>query len=460
MTVENDISEAIDRFGTVALPDAAVQAAKRAVLDWLACALAGNATAAGQAVQEFAQTEAGTGPSTCLLPGLPGTSPRLAALVNGVLSHALELDDIYAPALYHPGVCVVPAALATAQHSGADGLGFLRAVVAGYEIANRIGTAINPAHYTYWHTTGTVGAIGAAVAAAVAQRLTRDQSGWAVGNAATMAAGLKQAFRSDGMTKPLHAGRAAESGVLAVLLAQSGFTGASEMLTGPAGLAAAMGKGADLTGCLDDVFDDYTITRATVKRFAACGHTFAAIDAALDLNARLAEGAHAQIGQVTIRTYSAAIEAAGHPAPETVFEARFSIAFCAAAALCGHDLSRVSALADAMRDDNVKAVCQRVSVVADPAFDARFPALRGASVALKARDGASLDACVETRKGAPENPLSDDELAHKVMALLGESPFPAAAHDWVRWCNTLDKATDLGRASLPSVATPANARAE
>ncbi len=448
MSVEHQISQAVLRFQTAALPEDVIRGAKRAVLDWLACALAGNTAPVGLAVQQFAASEGSTGHSTCLFPGLPETSARQAALINGTLSHALELDDIYAPALYHPGVCVIPAALSAAQQNGTHGMGLLRAVVAGYEISNRIGAAINPAHYQYWHTTGTVGAIGSVVAAAVALGLPRDQSDWAIANAATMAAGLKQAFRSEGMTKPLHAGRAAESGVLAASLAQAGFTGSDAMLSGPVGLAAAMGQGADLSGCLDDLFDSYTITQSTLKRFAACGHTFAAIDAALDMKAN-----PQAIEQVMVHTYTAAIDAAGNPAPETVFEARFSIAFCVAAVLCGHDLSRVSALEAALSDAAVQALCQKVEVQASPAFDAAFPALRGASLRLHMQDGTEHFAHTETRKGAPENPLSNAELTAKMTALLHNSPFRETAQAWIDWCDKLGQVSGLRRASLPLART-------
>jgi len=112
---------------------------------------------------------------------------------------------------------------------------FIRAVIAGYEISNRIGAAVNPRHYEFWHTTGTVGTLGAAIAASCALRLSVEQAAWALGHATSLAAGLQQAFRSDGMTKPLHAGRAAEGGLLAARAAKAGLVGARTMLAGEVG---------------------------------------------------------------------------------------------------------------------------------------------------------------------------------------------------------------------------------
>jgi 2-methylcitrate dehydratase PrpD len=100
---------------------------------------------------------------------------RAAALINGAASHSVEFDDIYRDAGYHPGSPVISAALATAQSHGASGDTFLRGVIVGYEVSTRIGEAVMPSHYRYWHTTGTVGAFGAAAAAATVLGASREQ---------------------------------------------------------------------------------------------------------------------------------------------------------------------------------------------------------------------------------------------------------------------------------------------
>ncbi|MEJ0071412.1 MAG: MmgE/PrpD family protein [Pseudomonadota bacterium] len=141
----------------------------------------------------------------------------VAALINGTASHTVEFDDIFRDAIYHPGCPVIAAALALGQARQVDGDRFLRAVLVGYEVSTRIGAVMVPAHYKYWHSTGTVGCFGAAAAAAAILGLDQIQFANAMGTAGTFAAGLQQAFRSDSMTKPLHAGRAAETGVLAAL---------------------------------------------------------------------------------------------------------------------------------------------------------------------------------------------------------------------------------------------------
>jgi 2-methylcitrate dehydratase PrpD len=164
---------------------------------------------------------------------------RHAALLNGTASHTVEFDDIYRYAVYHPGCPTIAAALAAAQTRGADMDLLLRAMIAGYEVSCRIGVAVQPSHYDFWHTTGTVGTFGAAAAVAVALNCDAERTAHAVATCATMASGLQQAFRGEGMSKPLHPGHAAEAGAMAAMAAARGMTGALDVLHGPAGFAAA-----------------------------------------------------------------------------------------------------------------------------------------------------------------------------------------------------------------------------
>ena len=137
---------------------------------------------------------------------------RAAALINGAAAHTVEVDDIFRDGIYHPGAPTIPAALALAQARGASGEQFLRAVIVGYEISTRIGAAMGRAHYKYWHNTGTIGCFGACAAAAELLRLDAARFAHALATVTTFSAGLQQAFRMDSMSKPLHAGHAAEAG--------------------------------------------------------------------------------------------------------------------------------------------------------------------------------------------------------------------------------------------------------
>ncbi len=148
---------------------------------------------------------------------------RAAALINGTAAHAAEVDDSFRDAMYHPGAATIAAALAAGHDARASGLEFLRGVVLAYEVSTRIGVVMGRPHYKFWHSTGTVGTFGAAAAAGGLLGLDEAAFAHALATAATFAAGLQQAFRMDSMSKPLHAGRAAEAGLLAAQLAATGL---------------------------------------------------------------------------------------------------------------------------------------------------------------------------------------------------------------------------------------------
>ncbi len=212
------------------LPAQAVHHAKRAVIDWFSALYPGTRVSPATNLVAAHARELGVGRSS--LPGFATTAfPALAAWINGAASHTVEFDDIFRDGVYHPGCPTIAAALAVAEDRGLSGARFLNAVVIGYEISTRIAVAVQPSHYRYFHTTGTVGSFGAAAAAA-ALLAPGDAAVMrhALATVGTFASGLQQAFRSDSMTKPLHAGHAANVGVLAALAAAHGVTGAQDIL--------------------------------------------------------------------------------------------------------------------------------------------------------------------------------------------------------------------------------------
>ncbi|MCX7271723.1 MAG: MmgE/PrpD family protein, partial [Burkholderiales bacterium] len=206
-----------------ALPAEVLHHARRAVIDWTACALAGAVTAPATRMELAFADDLDRGPSRLLLGRAAGI--ETAALINGTAAHTVEFDDIFKDAIFHPGAPTIAAALAIAQARAATGAQFLRAVIAGYEISTRIGAAMGRNHYKYFHNTGTIGCFGAAAAAAEVLQLDAKRFAHALATVATFAAALQQAFRMDSQSKPLHAGRAAEAGVLAALAAAEGVTG-------------------------------------------------------------------------------------------------------------------------------------------------------------------------------------------------------------------------------------------
>ncbi|MCX5909376.1 MAG: MmgE/PrpD family protein, partial [Deltaproteobacteria bacterium] len=211
------------------------------------------------------------------------TSSLMAALLNGFDAHIVEYDDTHRNSLYHPGAPTIPAALAAAQTVKASGMKLIEGLVAGYDVGIRLAESINPAHYTFWHTTGTVRCFAAAAAAGKIMGLSPEQLVWALGNAGTQAAGLWE-FQADGsLTKPLHPGKAAMAGVLAALLAKEGFTGPSTILEGKQGFLKATTSHFDLSRLAPKREDPPRILEVTFKNYPSCGHTHTPIDAALEL---------------------------------------------------------------------------------------------------------------------------------------------------------------------------------
>ena len=396
------------------VPPEVAHHAKRVIIDWYAALLPGAITVPATLLEQAHAEDLDRGRAELAL-GRKATV-RAAALINGTAAHAIEFDDIYREAIYHPGAPTIAAALAAAQDSGANGEALIKAVIAGYEISTRIGAAMGRAHYRYWHNTGTIGTFGATAAAASIYRLDIRQYAHALAISATFAAGLQQAYRMDSLCKPLHAGRAAEAGITAALMAREGVTGALDVLEAEAGMGRAMSDGPDWGKALATLGRDYHITRMTVKNHACCGHTFAPIDGALEVQAKLGVSAD-KIKRVRVATYRSALEVAGYDQPVTPTEARFSLTYVVATALT-HGSVRLAAFEpERMADPVTRALMQRIDVMVDPQIDAAFPGRRAARVSMETTDGRKAEYFQANRKGDPELPLTDRDLEHKFTEL-------------------------------------------
>ena len=390
--------------------------AKRAVIDLYAAMLSGAVAAPATLLEKALAEELDHGEARLAL-GRKATM-RAAALINGAAAHTTEVDDIYRDGIYHPGAPTIPAALALAQARAASGEQFLRAVVVGYEISTRIGAAMGRAHYKYWHNTGTIGCFGACAAAAELLGLDAARFAHALATVTTFSAGLQQAFRMDSMSKPLHAGRAAEAGLTAALAAREGVTGSLDVIEGDAGYGVAMSDGPDWDKALATLGREFHITRMTVKNHTCCGHTFAAIDGALALKAKMGLAAK-DIQRVRVGTYKAALDVAGYEEPRTAAEGRFSLKYVVATALTHGSVRFAAFEPERLGNPATRDLMRRVDVAVDAQLDAAFPAQRAARVAIEARDGRREEFLQPTRIGDPDAPLSDAQLDAKYLELAG-----------------------------------------
>ena len=407
------------RLGSFAInaapPAMARVMAARALLDTVGVALAGAMEPVSRIARRVVEQD-GSGPCRVLGTTLHA-SPGNAALANGTAAHALDYDDMCFVSLAHPSAPLVSAALAAAETAGASGAALLDAYVAGFELEGRLGRAMNPRHYQRgWHCTSTLGTIGAAAAAARLLGLDAEAAGHALAIAASEASGLKENFGT--MVKPLHAGLAARNGVLAAQLAKAGLTASAAAIDGPQGFLAAMdSEHAALDGVVGDLGTRWEIldTGITVKLYPSCAGTHPALDALLDLKRR--EGFSGDdVEAVEIGVDPIVPTILIYDRPSSGLEAKFSMPFCAAAAIVRGRVGLETFHASEITDPAIVAMQARVMMRIDPALDASAAPLTQARVTVRLREGRVLTACANGARGYHNRPASSEELAAKFMS--------------------------------------------
>ncbi|MHB0884884.1 MAG: MmgE/PrpD family protein [Bacillota bacterium] len=425
------------------LPEPAMEATRRAVLDWFGSAIAGSTSTPARMMLAVVK-KLGHDPQATLVPSgerLPATS---AALYNGAASHVVELDDVHRASITHPGAAVIPAALAVGELVKADGRSFLTAVAAGYEAGIRVGEAVTPSHYRYFHTTGTAGTFGAAAAAAKLLGLDADGIASALGSAGTQAAGLWEFLADGAMSKHLHPGKAAMNGILSALLAREGFTSASRILEGERGFFIAEAAEYDPTRVTADFGRPYKIEEDSYKIHSSCRHTHPAVDVVLEL-ARANDLRPEDVEVVSVSAYSVALDVTNDPNPRSVYSAKFSLPFCVALSLHRRSAGATDFTEATLRDPAIRATMGRVKLVADPSLDALHPAKWPARVEIRTRDGRTLTAGTDNPRGDPENPVSTAELEEKFRGLAVPVVGEKLAERLARGVRELDRLDDVGR---------------
>jgi 2-methylcitrate dehydratase PrpD len=393
-------------------PAAAVDAARRAILDCLGVMLAGSVEPAARIVTDIAHSEGGAPLATVV-----GTSLRTgavwAALANGTAAHALDFDDTNFAMLGHPSAPVLSAALAAGELALADGRALVHAFLLGFEVETTLAEVLNPPHYERgFHATGTLGTMGAAAAAARVLGLDATQTRTALAIAASQASGLKENFGT--MTKPFHAGHAARSGVLSALLARKDFTASEQALEGPQGYLAVLGAGKCYEQALETLGAPWKIltTGVAVKPYPSCACTHSIIDGALELrrtHAIIAE----QIEQITVGVGPSVPRILIHSNPRSGLEAKFSAEFSAAAALCEGRVGIATFSDDKTDDPAIRALMQRVRVEVDPEIPGEGDRHVWTRVTVRLRDGRQVAIAPRPVPGHPGSPLSLDQLRSK-----------------------------------------------
>ncbi len=354
--------------------------------------------------------------------GVPGPDAGRNALIGGGLCHMLESDDLHRASVVHPGCAVIPAALALADClPEVSGRQVLTSVLWGYEAAIRVGMAVGPGHYKVWHNTGTCGPFGSAMAAACLIGLSEAQTINALGNAGTQSAGLWQFLADGAMSKFLHAGRAAEAGLVSAQLAERGFTGAARILEGGQGMFAGACPDPEPDAVLADPDQPWQLHLTSIKPWPCCRHTHGPIAAGLAMHDRVAALSLPldDIAGIELATYQAALDVCDQPRPDSDYAAKFSLQHCIAAALREGRVVPGSFEEGARRE--AAGLAANVTLRADAALDAAYPLHWGCALTAKLRNGEKIEIVKHDAKGDPEDPLSPSDLIDKAGVLLRQA---------------------------------------
>jgi len=361
------------------------------------------------------------------------------------------MDDVHNEASLHPGVVVFPAALATGEKIGASGKKFILAVVLGYEVMIRLGSALGPenSYKRGFHPTGTCGTFGSSVAAAKMLGLKEEKILNALGISGSQAAGSMEYLAQGAWTKPFHAGWAAHSGMVAAMLARKGYKGPSSILEGRDGFLHAYSNEADPSKVLEGIGSGFQILRTSVKLHACCRYMHPPIDAVLKIvneNKLRPE----QVKRIRIGVLRAGASLIAEPIeskynPQSIVDAQFSMPFGAAAALlCGKAGLKEFQLST-IQSRPVKEMMRKVECFIDPELDRTFPRQWRAFAEIRTQAEKRYSAMVEYPKGDPENPLSWEEMKDRFHDLTGQMMMEEQRLKIIEAVEKLDEIKDISK---------------
>lgn len=407
MTITISIAENLLELWTRPVPERALERARIGILDTIGVALAGTRHEGMDILRQVILPTAATGASPLLGSG-ETLNAADAALINGVASHMLDFDDSNSQLHGHPSVAVLPALLAAAAETGASGAEVVRAYICGMELCCRLGMGVARHQYTHgWHPTTTIGIFGGVGAAALIYGLDRQQIAVALGIAASMAAGIKSNFGT--MTKPLIVGHAARNAVLAVKLAQAGFSSSLMSFEHHHGYLNVFNREAsnyDVERILSGWGEPLCILDMGIKqkRYACCFACLPVLDGVEQIIARENISAD-DVERIEIGVHAIRFPHINVPNPENALAAKFSVHYCVARVLLNGQLSIEDFEGDSDKDPQTRELMQRTTL----SIYARENT-SGAEVRIFTKDGRVLETYIELARGADAQsplPLAD-----------------------------------------------------
>ena len=428
-----------------------IERARYLLLDYLGVAIRGSLSTSSQPVYRMLKHGNATGPCSVIGTTLH-SSAEYAALANGTASHSIELDDTHQGGSIHLGVVMFSTAIALSEAlPDINNEQFFCAVIAGYEVASRLGMAVQPKyHYEAgFHPTSTCGVFGAAVTAAKLLGLSEEQMLCAIGIAGSMSAGSLEFLADGAWTKRLHPGLAAQNGIQAAKLAAEGFRAPSTILEGRDGFLSSYSRNSKPELVTRDLGKDFEILHTSVKPHACCRYMQSPIDGLLALSVEH-NIVPAQVARLEVAVLEAGWPLVCEPPvrkyrPASVVDAQFSMPFGAAIALYYRKAGLEQFVDENFKSLEIQSLMSKVVMIKDGRIEQNFPAEWPAHVSIELKSGTKYEKYVLHPKGDPENPLSWEELASKFRSLAMQV-FPGEQYKQIEnSVRDMDQSKDLRR---------------
>lgn len=434
--ITHEITEWVQALSYKQMPEDVVAAAKKGIVDTIAVMLVGGYEPSTRIVADMLRAE-GAEPISRQVGSTFRTSPRGAALVNGTSGHALDYDDVHSNAQGHPSTVVLPAALAIGEMIHASGQQLIEAYIAGIEVMGKVGTLLGESAYARgWHATAILGPLASAMAAGKLLGLNSKALSMALGVAVSQAGGSRQNFGT--MVKPLHAGWAAASGVVAAQLASTGMTADRNILEAPLGMLALY-NGETSRWKPDSLGNPFEIVSPGlgVKIYPCCAGTHRALDATLHLRQAAVADA-SDIAEVHIRVHKNGLAPLIYERPSTGLEGKFCMGYVVAVALLDGRISIETFTDEMIRRRDVNALMDVIHVVEGEEAGGHF-----AEVAITLKNGESVSKRVDHPRGTSEVPLNFKEVRDKFYTCAGTVLPEQQSHTALTQIEELEKVSDI-----------------
>ncbi len=407
MTVTQGIAEYIARTEYENIPPSVIKMAKECTLDSIGDAFYGFKFEASQIALALFGTMSAVEKGASVLCTGTKVLPHLASFINGIMAHVADFDDVLYMLRGYTSCVIMPAAIAACEVAGRSGKDFLTAFVVGTEV-------MGSRHYEVgWHSTGTIGFLGAAAAASKALKLEPSKVANALGIAASSATGLRVSFGT--MTKSFHVGHAAMTGVLAAQLAEKGFDASPTVLEETLGFANLFGGAGEISSVVKDLGTNYALNEIMLKLYPSCAGTHSAVDGILRIREKI-NGKLQDIEAIEIHVRPTSTNVLFYHNPETVLQGKFSMEFCVAAALIFGKLGISQFQTDSLFNPHVKDIMKKVILIPDGEMERTSRekrVLSPAQITVKTVEGKEYCETIFEAKGSPSNPMSNGEIQEK-----------------------------------------------